>query len=1269
MNIIKFFSKNKVLTLFFTILLLIFVVGVIGNSLIKDKIQSWSETSDYEIKLIENKITEIINWKQQKLKNRKNEIISHLKNIRKNSFKDFHTELELINTTDLRISIYKNEELFYWNNKYLGQNAFNNSKSNFDEVFLIQSEINSYFAIKDTFSVNKQNFTLDLAKITEKQYNLNQDYFSELSLTEEISHEIGSVLNIEYSPYAKKTKDGRKNSIEIKNDKNNVIGIATFLKPTRENAVKKLENQISISQGVLALIGYLILGLLLINTVRGKVNRILKIVSILVYLVVLRYLLVLIKFPQSLFTSDLFSDKYYFSSFGNGLAYSPIELFITLIIFFGFTYFAFRSAVDYYNSDETKKLKSSIISTISIIICILLYVLLLRGVGAAIRGFVFDTTLRYFQDTSLNFSLPHFIMHINVLLIGLISIIGSAVLMILIVSKLKIKNGKWNFKNAIVLLFILFGAEILYTFLQNNPQLTLLLKFFQIIMVFIAVYLVIMKDLQKITKVIIFFLAASIFSIGSLLFYNTELEKASLKTTANIISRFDDQWYKNLIIETLLSQFSREEAEDAFTNENTNFNSSAFKIWSKSQLQKEAINSSVNFVSLSGNLLGGFGSIYPSLSLNKFIDTNSVLEEIQIFEEPTENNQQKLIRGVFPVKNEFAFIGYLDVSILADMNNFGFSSHPEFISTGKLNDKAILKLDKLIILDYRDDELRIVYGNLNPTQSFNQTIIGAELTKGNDAWIVTNFNNSEYLIYVKGIFINDNSRLLAVALREKELSIGLFDFFKIFFTHSIVLFLIVVIYFGIYYKNKFSYQIDLRAKLLLAFLIISLIPLVLTAFYFRNLTEAKNKDAIYYKLGKRAFSLENFINENYDEFLDYDIYRKASDDLNINYSLFKNNKLEFSSNDLLYDVGLIPKILNPVVYKELILDESQEALITENVDMYTFNSFYYKGNLLGEPVVIMVADGFNNIRLPLSGSEVDVFLFGIYSLAVVLIIIFSALFANQISLPIRKITSATKSVAAGDLSLELKTTAKGELGELVSGFQYMIKELKKNQAMLAEIEREEAWKEMAKQVAHEIKNPLTPMKLSIQQLVAAYNDKSEKFDLFFGRITTTILNQIEALKNIATEFSNFARMPKLKLEEINCVDVINNSVTLFADENVSIIFEQYLGDAKISGDGEQLKRTIINLVRNSIQANSTQINLRLLKNNNHLELFIEDNGTGISKENINKIFESNFTTKIEGMGLGLSLAKRYMNSTGGDISIQKSNNEGTIIKLTFQLSI
>jgi nitrogen fixation/metabolism regulation signal transduction histidine kinase len=229
----------------------------------------------------------------------------------------------------------------------------------------------------------------------------------------------------------------------------------------------------------------------------------------------------------------------------------------------------------------------------------------------------------------------------------------------------------------------------------------------------------------------------------------------------------------------------------------------------------------------------------------------------------------------------------------------------------------------------------------------------------------------------------------------------------------------------------------------------------------------------------------------------------------------------------------------------------------------------------------------------------------------------------------------------------------------------MVKEIKQNQAMLAEIEREEAWKEMAKQVAHEIKNPLTPMKLSVQQLIAAYEDKSDKFDMFFKKVTATILNQIETLKNIATEFSNFARMPKLKVEKIDCVEIIKQSINLFSGENIKIELNTNLEKIIINGDSQQLRRTIINLIRNSIQANSDKIIFKISENESEFIVEISDDGGGIKIENIEKIFDINFTTKNDGMGLGLSLAKRYLNSTGADISLIKTSKDGTTFQINF----
>ena len=179
--------------------------------------------------------------------------------------------------------------------------------------------------------------------------------------------------------------------------------------------------------------------------------------------------------------------------------------------------------------------------------------------------------------------------------------------------------------------------------------------------------------------------------------------------------------------------------------------------------------------------------------------------------------------------------------------------------------------------------------------------------------------------------------------------------------------------------------------------------------------------------------------------------------------------------------------------------------------------------------ILTVNDAFNKIRTSLTTTEINVVIFGIYSFAVIIIIVISTFFANQISQPIQRLTEATDAVSKGDLNIKIKHNERGELKDLLDGFNQMTSELKKNQIELAEMEREAAWKEMAKQVAHEIKNPLTPMKLALQQLIISYKDKSKDFDKHFEKISGTVLNQIDNLNQIASEFSRFAKMPSLKI--------------------------------------------------------------------------------------------------------------------------------------------
>jgi nitrogen fixation/metabolism regulation signal transduction histidine kinase len=312
----------------------------------------------------------------------------------------------------------------------------------------------------------------------------------------------------------------------------------------------------------------------------------------------------------------------------------------------------------------------------------------------------------------------------------------------------------------------------------------------------------------------------------------------------------------------------------------------------------------------------------------------------------------------------------------------------------------------------------------------------------------------------------------------------------------------------------------------------------------------------------------------------------------------------------------------------------------------------------------VVNDAFNKIKPAFSSADIDVILFGIYSFALIIIIFVSTVLANQISAPIRRLTKATEAVAKGDLDVELENNEKGEMRDLYQGFNLMTKELQKNQIELAELERESAWKEMAKQVAHEIKNPLTPIKLAVQQLIASHKDKSKDFDKIFRKVTKTTLNQIDNLGQIASEFSSFAKMPSIKLEKLDVVPIIKDTINLFIDDKIKIDFQSEALEAVVEADISQLRRMLINMIRNSIQANATDIAIRLTTKDANYSLIIVDNGKGISDENKEKIFEINFTTKEKGMGLGLKLARRFLEGVNGKIHLVESGSSGTTFEIT-----
>ncbi|MHA6278897.1 sensor histidine kinase [Salinimicrobium sp. CAU 1759] len=242
-----------------------------------------------------------------------------------------------------------------------------------------------------------------------------------------------------------------------------------------------------------------------------------------------------------------------------------------------------------------------------------------------------------------------------------------------------------------------------------------------------------------------------------------------------------------------------------------------------------------------------------------------------------------------------------------------------------------------------------------------------------------------------------------------------------------------------------------------------------------------------------------------------------------------------------------------------------------------------------------------------------------------------------------------------------------EIFTLVAAYNSMIDELEESAAKLATSEREQAWREMAKQVAHEIKNPLTPMRLSVQNFQRKFDPNDPQMQQKVDEFSDTLITQIDTMSSIASAFSNFAKMPAQQNETLNvpkivklALDIFNEDYILFSSEKEEII-------AKF--DRTQLIRVVTNLVKNAVQAVDKEKNPAVLVTVTEEEgracLIVSDNGVGISEENKDKVFEPKFTTKSSGMGLGLAMVKNIVESCGGSIEFTSKLNKGTIFKVHF----
>lgn len=1228
--------------------------------------ENWKTTLDQQVTSINSGITGQISTLEKNLLTRSQEVLANLSENDYDTFEEMIRGLLRTTNREYIFYLYEEDELLAWSKH--GLSRFDNTLFNYPEneaVFFSDNLIN-YFAVKSGKVIKGNKFTLYLFYPLEKDYRLDNKYYKPLSLSEELSDKFGTEFTVYYYPDAKPNPDGRYYNLPVINTEGKKIGLVEYLKPTRRLVLVEINDLFNIIQSVLIVLILVFLGLGFSKNVWESKSYLVRFIWIMAYFAALRMLLFYLGIPSAFWENEFTNSAFFSSVFGYGIVKSPLELTITVAFLLVLCLAGFR----YFTKYLSRSVKSDHIvykkAAIALVLLLPLYMLLLRGFGASARSVVFDSILRYFKDPALIPEFPAMLMELNILILG-VSLITACVIFVSGIAVHFHRKSLKIFTFQVLVLFAIFQLlGFLYDFTQVDPQGTPTIRIFFITITFILAWFYVKQAHFTPNKFIYFLFAGSLVSAAMLNYYNSELERESLKTTALELTRPNEYLLEFLVRETLLEHTTPVEKN---RSEIINYDTEAFKIWSNSSLHRESVSSAVI---LRDSLMQKKGVFRFRLSdyYDNAPENPDSIKHIHVTKEDFLYSGNKIIRGLAPIILEDGHRGFLQVSVLYDVNTFGFNDIPGFLTSRKSYINSTIDLDKLKIFELHGEQTIKEFSDVKLSSADVKTIAGIKFSEYNEAWLRTQLNGEDYLLYILKKSETTPSDVLVVGLKTKDTSWSLFDFFKIFFMHTLFILVLIILYAVYRYWRVKDITISFKTTLLIAFLVISLIPLLLMAFYFRNLTVEKNEEAVFYKLGKQAERIEQYIDSHITESdlpLEV-IFAQATEDLGMKFTIFEGKNYYYSSLAEYHNIGLLPKRLNPYVYRKMEREGVKELVVHESVENFGYHSYYYRADFGGQKYILRVSDVFNDVLLPFAGVEIDIFLFGTYSLAVIFIIVISTIIANQISSPIRKLTQATKSVASGDLSLEVDENAGGEVRELIAGFNLMIKKLKQNQVQLAETEREAAWKQMARQVAHEIKNPLTPMKLAVQQLIAARKDDSPKFPMIFDKVTEMVINQIEILKNIASEFSAFARMPRINVEPVKVYETLEHAAGLFIEEKVKIKIVIDDKSSVIDSDKDQLQRTLVNLIRNAIQAGADRLSLASVVKENICEISVTDNGKGIPEDIAGRIFEENFTTKMSGMGLGLSMARRFIESLHGKIYVAETSPNGSTIKIELPLN-
>ena len=398
--------------------------------------------------------------------------------------------------------------------------------------------------------------------------------------------------------------------------------------------------------------------------------------------------------------------------------------------------------------------------------------------------------------------------------------------------------------------------------------------------------------------------------------------------------------------------------------------------------------------------------------------------------------------------------------------------------------------------------------------------------------------------------------------------------------------------------------------------------------------------------------------------------------INSDAVLFERNELISSTAPQIFLQHLLPSQVPWNVFNSIVNQGSEIEIQEFNIGSLEFLIGYTP--IKKDGVVTNIAAIPTFLKTPSFNEQLLTtvsYLAGLFVLIFGLFIFAAAAVANRMTSPLEELSEGIKTISDGSLETKIPVKSNDEIGALTNTFNLMVYRLQTLRKDLVEAEREAAWKEMAQQVAHEIKNPLTPMKLNLQHLdrqIKASDISQEELKEKVAKINSNMIEQIESLSRIASDFSKFARPMEQEFTKIDLNAILQNVADLYSNEkSISIELNLNENPLYIHGVKDELQRVFINLVKNGIEAIPKKkkgiITIKSWHANYKANVEISDNGEGIDESNIHSIFVPNFSTKSSGTGLGLAITKKVVEEHNGKIDFSSTLGKGTRFSLSFDL--